>query len=585
MWQTLLDGLTILSEKWLVVLGAVSVIGLGCSPSFFFARGASKAKIHWQSVLLLVFFFAISVLLRLAFITRTFVPPYFDSVEHFRIVKGLMNALESSTLLKTIPTLTPGYYHLGFHLLAAFLTFGLHASPMDVILVLGQVILAAIPIPIFFILRHKPHNDIAAFFGTLLAGFGWYVPGFAVNWGKYPALAGLLAFEIVLSMAYFISQHKFHRNQITWIGILFLGIVISTFFHSRTLVVIAFSFASWFIAGKIQTLPKIFQYVSLGTLLAGLVVLGILIQREPLLALALEPYLNDGLWITLIVVLLSPFALIKFPRGLYFSLLFMLCVFVALFIPIGNLVPGFENQTLLDRPFVEMLLYLPLSILGGLGLAGLMQSVPGIQVFPEQARAYAAILVVGLTGLIALARYNFYPSDCCNFVKYDDTVAFDWLDKNLPTDAHILIASTSMNVLPSGPSASPTGTDAGIWIPALTGRETTFAPFDIDFSATGTLNQLCQMQIDYIYVGGTTQRFNTAQLQAKAAWYKEILFLPNAQLYQLTGCNKYRSYAIAKEGPENKEDVLRTSSLFSVSFHELRKVTAPLGSDRRWGHT
>ena len=538
MWQTFLDGLSVLNEKWPVVLGSVIVIGLGCSISLFFAPGASKEKIRWQSTLLLVFFFAVSVVLRLAFITRTFVPPYFDSVEHFSIIKGLVNALESSTLIKTIPTLTPSYYHLGFHLLAAFLTFGLHASPMDVILVLGQIILAAIPIPMFFILRHKTHNDSAAFFGTFLAGFGWYMPGFAVNWGKYPALAGLLTLEVVVSMAYFMFQNKSYRNQLVRIGILLLGIIVSTLFHSRTLVVIAFFLISWFIAGTIQTLPKAFQYVSLGILLAGLIIVGILIQREPLLALALEPYLRDGFWITLIVVVLSPFALIQFSRGFYFSILFTLFIFIALFIPIGNWVPGFENQTLLDRPFVEMVLYLPLSFLGGLGLAGLMQFVRGIQDFPEQIHPYAAILVIGMVGLIAIGSYDFYPSDCCNFVRYDDTVAFDWLDKNLPSDARILIPSTSMNVLPSGPSASPTGTDAGIWIPALTGRDTTFAPFDIDFRSTETLEQLCQLQIDYIYVGGTTQRFNVAQLQSKADWYKGVLFLPNAQLYQLTGCDK-----------------------------------------------
>lgn len=538
MWQPLLDGLSVLNDKWPVVLGAVSVIGLGCSISFLFARGAPKRKIRWQSTLLLVTFFGLSIILRLAFITRTFVPPYFDSVEHFRIVKELVNALESSTLLRTIPILTPSYYHLGFHVLAAFLTFGLQANPIDEILVLGQVILAAIPIPIFFVLQYETHSDAAAFFGTFLAGFGWYMPGFAVNWGKYPALAGLLAFETVLSMAYFISRNKSHRNQIAWIGILFLGIVISTLFHSRTLVVIALSLASWFVAGKIQILPKTFQYLSLGILVTGLVVLGISIQREPLLALALEPYLNDGLWITLIVLVLSPFALIKFPRGSYFSLLFILCVFIALFIPIGNLVPGFENQTLLDRPFVEMVLYLPLTILGGLGMAGLMQSIRSMQFFPEQVRTYAAILVVGIVGLIAIGHYNFYPSDCCNFVRHDDIAAFNWLDKNLPPDASILISSTSMNVLPSGPLGSPTGTDAGLWIPTLTGRDTAFAPFDIDFRSTNTLERLCHMQIDYIYVGGTAQKFNAEQLRSKADWYKEVLFLPNVQLYQLTGCDK-----------------------------------------------
>jgi len=325
MWQALLDGLSVLSEKWTLVLGIVMVTCLGCSLGLILSRATSRKKaVPRQSILLLIAIFALSVILRLAFVTEIFVPPYFDSVEHYRIVKGLVTALETSTLLEALPSLTPGYYHLGFHVLASLLTFGLRANAMDVILVLGQVTLAAIPIPIFFLIRDKTQSDAAAFFGMLIAGFGWYMPGFAVNWGKYPALAGLLALEIVLSMAYFVSRNKLHRNQTVWLVCILLGIIISTLFHTRTLVVIAISFASWLAAGKMRALPKTYQYFSLGVLLAGTLVLGALIQAEPLLNLAHEPYLGAGLWLTLTVVLLSPFALVEFPRSVYFNILFIL---------------------------------------------------------------------------------------------------------------------------------------------------------------------------------------------------------------------------------------------------------------------
>jgi hypothetical protein len=82
------------------------------------------------------------------------------------------------------------------------------------------------------------------------------------------------------------------------------------------------------------------------------------------------------------------------------------------------------------------------------------------------------------------------------------------------------------------------GTDAGLWIPALTGRNTILAPFDIDFHSKSTLEQLCQNRVGYVYIGRTDQKFNAAQLNEKAEWYDMILFLPNAQLYQLTGCSK-----------------------------------------------
>ena len=369
------------------------------------------------------------------------------------------------------------------------------------------------------------------------------MPGFAVNWGKYPALVGLLALEIVLNIAHRIAPKKQYRNRSTFVSIclLSLGILASTFFHSRTLAVIAIAFISWLIAGKIRNFPKISQYVSLGGLFSGILILGFIVQNEPLLKLTLEPYLSDGIWGTLTVLALSPFALVNFPRGFYFNILFILFIFAALFIPTGNWFPGLENQTLLDRPFVEMLLYLPLSTLGGLGLAGLLLTLKNINALPEKARSYikalAMILFIGFIGLISIGRYDFYPSDCCNFVKYDDTVALDWLDRNLPSDARILTASTALNVLPSGPTGLM-GTDAGIWIPALTNRNINLAPFDIDFHSINTLEQLCQEQIDYVYVGGTDQKFNAAQLQAKPEWYEGILLLPDVKLYQLTGCSK-----------------------------------------------
>jgi len=519
-------------------VGVITLVGV---PSFILSRNTPKGKtLSWQNVGILIAFVILSLFLRLAFLTETFVPPYFDSVEHYRIIKELVTAMEASTTLETLPSLTPSYYHLGFHLLASFLTLGLEANPIDVILVLGQVILAAMPIPLYILIRVETQNDTAAFFGTLLAGFGWYMPGFAVNWGKYPALAGLLALELVLSMAYFITPNKTDRNRILWFSLLIPGIVISTLFHSRTLIVIIISFVSWNIASKLSGLSKKFQYLSLGSLLAGILLLGILIWREPLLNLALDPYLEDGIWITLVVVILSPFAITKFPRGMYFSILFILSVFVALFIPIGAWLPGLENQTFLDRPFVEMLLYLPLAILGGLGLAGFSQFLKTIKGFSERARQYTRILatlvLVGVVGLVMARSYNFYPSDCCNFVKYDDTVALDWLDKNLSPDVNILIPGTQMNVLPAGPAATLAGTDAGIWASALTGRKTTLVPFETDFQSESTLEMLCQMQIDIVYIGSTNQSFNASQLLAKRDWYEGLLTLPNAQLYQVTGC-------------------------------------------------
>jgi hypothetical protein len=287
-------------------------------------------------------------------------------------------------------------------------------------------------------------------------------------------------------------------------------------FHTRALAIIVIAVLSWLLASRISTLSRMYQVQILFFLLTGMLALGWAVQREPLLNLALDPYLSDGLWVTSAMVALAPFAFLRFRRGLYFCVLFILCILVALFVPIGIRLPGLENQTILDRPFVEIALYLPLSVLGGLGLAGLLQFMDTLQGFPEKlhrhTRILTIILLVGFIGLISTERYNFYPSVCCNLVDYDDTIAIDWLDRNLPLDAHILVAATPMSVLPARPSAELVGTDAGIWIPSLAGREIILAPFDTDFRTKSTLEGLCQKQVGYIYAGGKEQKFNTAQL-------------------------------------------------------------------------
>ena len=202
--------------------------------------------------------------------------------------------------------------------------------------------------------------------------------------------------------------------------------------------------------------------------------------------------------------------------------------------------PTLNNQTLLDRPFVEMLLYFPLSILGGLGLAGLLEIINKATFLSEQRLSYTktlvSILVIGIVGIASLENYDFYPADCCHFISYDDTIIFDWLSKNISNDAQILVAANHLSVVPSSTSTDLVGSDAGLWIPALIDKKIVIMPYEIDFLSEGTIMELCKRKVTYIYVDNTNQSFNSNTLDKKEKWYKKILTLPNAQLYQLNTC-------------------------------------------------
>jgi hypothetical protein len=205
-----------------------------------------------------------------------------------------------------------------------------------------------------------------------------------------------------------------------------------------------------------------------------------------------------------------------------------------MFIPVT--VPGYGDLTLLDRPFVEMILYLPLSFLGGLGLAGLEQSLQTLSPRWQVVRSGVSSVFIGLLVINALLNYTLYPSDCCNIVSRDDLVAIDWVNEQLPSEARILISSTELRVLASDSFQASVNGDAGAWITPLTDRATVPLPYHTDFSQQTTLDTLCQLQADYIYVGENGTAFNNDQIEPFPHWYKILLSMPETKVYQVIGC-------------------------------------------------
>src|SRR5688572_19343048 len=183
----------------------------------------------------------ISLFLRLAFVSEAILPLYSDSAQHYKIIKDLLGNPESSSVTASFKWPAPAYYHLGFHLLAAFITSLTNTEIAKTMLVLGQMMVAVTPLSIFFLVKHEGGSNSAGIFAVLLATFGWYMPAYAANWGKYPALSSLILIQFVLSLAYLAVQNgKSLSRRKTWTlyAMLASGILISGLVHSRSLIVI-----------------------------------------------------------------------------------------------------------------------------------------------------------------------------------------------------------------------------------------------------------------------------------------------------------------------------------------------------------
>jgi hypothetical protein len=148
------------------------------------------------AVLLVLFF------IRIGYTANALLPQYFDSAEHYRISHLLAEWAAAGYRGGPVEWPAPAYYHLGFHTLAALPAVLWQADIKSVMLVLGQLLLACIPLPFYFIVKQITRSHAAGLWSVLLAGLGWSMPAHTADWGKYPALAGILTIQFTLGAAY-----------------------------------------------------------------------------------------------------------------------------------------------------------------------------------------------------------------------------------------------------------------------------------------------------------------------------------------------------------------------------------------------
>ncbi|HCR71674.1 MAG TPA: hypothetical protein DIW23_09535 [Anaerolineae bacterium] len=473
-------------------------------------------------VLCLLLFLLISLFLRLAFLEQVIFPSYFDSAEHYRNIQNIINIYEN----KSSSLFQYNYYHLGYHFLSASLIHLFQFNEISFMLVFGQMILTILPISFFFLLKQITQSNTVAFFTCLIAAFGFHMPAHLINWGKYPALLSLVGFQFVFCLGYiFIKHPSIPKQKLYWLFV--LSLLITASIHTRTLIVFALFITAFFISCYIHKLSIRSQYFSFIFLF---IILGIeiyCIVQNPVLFPLITGYTQRDLWALILVLFFIPFSIKSFPN-LVFFLLTSICLFAfLLFFPVSFFQYG--TQTLLDRPFVQMLIYFPLSIIAGLGFSSITRF---LQEFPKT-KLFISFALISLLLVNAKYNYSFYPSDCCNLVNQDDLFAITWIEHNLPMDSKILIASSRLYVTSFESTQSLTGADAGIWITPFTSRFTLLASADLTFETSQTHSELCAQQISYIYVGSMPQSFNNAQLQSQSNWYHLIFNLPNAQIYQI----------------------------------------------------
>ena len=522
----LLDGWNVFADNWQLITGMLILTAL------FFLPFIPRFKLTPESVsnstsIFLALFFILSLLLRLAYVSQALLPSYFDSASHYLLIKRIMSGDLELASLRT------NYYHMGFHFVAAFYASAFRVDISTVMLILGQIILAMLPIPFFFIVRRLTRSSWAGWFAVIVSAFGWGMPAHAVDWGKYPALLSLSMILFVLYLSYVLLRNKdtlSTKNKMLLYGALGMSLVGSVFVHSRVAIVFVFTLISWGVSAWWGRLTANQKRVLFFFLICIISVELIFIQKHTVLFLLLDPYIHTGIWTSALILFLSAFAYRSFSQ-LTFAIFFIIALLlISLFIPLADVIPGHTLLTLMDRPYVEMILFMPLSLLGCLGFANLEKMIGSLYL------KYAMFGVAALILAYAIVNHNFYPSACCVIVGNDDVAAMAWMENQLPVGARIGVSSTVLRVVAADVAEGDVGADAGVWITPLIGRPAVLVPYDSAFEQQETLDQLCTKKIRYLFVGELGQSFDHEKLDSRPTWYRPLLSMAGTRVYEVSGC-------------------------------------------------
>jgi hypothetical protein len=507
--------LVLLSHSWPFLLQPGSFIIL------FFAilvllRGIwlKEIKITWDTrVFLAAMFVFLLLIIRLAFLKHIILPPYSDSPIHYQIVSGFLHpgAIDNSNL--SLENILSNYYHFGFHSLAAWLTTVAKMEAVDAIALLGQLFLVIGPASIMFLVYSLTNDSNGALFAGLLAAIGWYMPAFAVNWGKFPAISALATMPSVLAFLKLRSIGGAKNNISLILGLmLFTGIALM---HTRVIVGILLAIVCYSLSNKLTVRDELGFFQSVGYSVLYI------ISLWPLLQLLTDFY--SGVLVVAVLLVLLPPAFQVFPR---LSIAVFLFTFGAWLIGIAPTLIDNSFRTLLDKQFLEMMLYIPFSIMGGAGFAGIIKKLS----FAGTLRWYVTVPLVSCVLLNFLQGNSIYPDPCCDYFQESDRLAFDWIQNNSSKNTLVLISTFES-------TGQIVGTDAGIWLLPLIGQPTNKLPFDIKWDSFNEIEKTCQTGARevFIYVGGREHSFDYTQL-AQAEWAKLAFKAGKTMIYQIPEC-------------------------------------------------
>jgi hypothetical protein len=484
---------------WLIVfIGLISL--------YYYLHKEYTSRI---GITLVTVVYSILLLVNLPLLGRILLPGYTDSPIHYQIIANILDPDTNSSGMG-IGNLTETYYHLGFHGLAAWIADLVGANPADAMSLIGQLSLAIAPISIAFATFALSKNIAGSVASGFLSAFGWVMPAFAINWGKFPALLCLSLLPAVVGWGTLSLRSKEKNRSAIALTSLLIASLIGI--HTRSLFIFILLAIVLFLV-KILDIPDTLGFPK-AFLYSTLFVVSLLPLRS-----ALGNYYNR-IPLDMVLIGLLPFGFRNFTKQLSGIFFFMALIWLSEFMG-EYFMSGFKP---FDAQFTSLMLFIPLALAGGLGLSGLTKDL----------NTTGAIAVTGF--LILVIAYDspwqksLIPDPCCNYYTEADKRAFEWIKAKTDKNALFVIAAID--------GGQRHGTDAGIWIHPLTNHPVNKRAYNADWANSVEFPNSCNSgESDiYIYLGGNNYSFRESQL-SNLSWVDPSFSDGRVNIYRVLSCS------------------------------------------------
>ncbi|MEW6718695.1 MAG: hypothetical protein AB1345_14495 [Chloroflexota bacterium] len=407
-------------------------------------------------------------------------PPWVDPLQHTLIVRQISTQGLLPATLSTDPPI-PFYYHFGYHVAAALISWIAQLDASQTVLVLGQVVNAGVSLSLYRLALQIWGDWRRAALVALFSGFITHMPAYYTTWGRYPLLSGLLLLPLAMSTSFEVSRETASRTA-RWLELLLLtaGLLLTHYFASLMFALFGLVlFISTLSQKKFrEALLKLGLPAIIGLLIASPWLVRVLEYSTaptglnlPPLAEATEQIGRDPhyLWYLLgptrnhVFVGLALLAIVFFGWRKPNRLLLIWSGLLVLFsLP-------WSPQL---RPFRPDHWTIVLFIPGTLFVAEAVMSLLEADCPPPPHRIRRGVLA-GLLTIFTLwggweSRSMLKPVTI--FATQEDLSALNWINHNLPQEARFFI-----NVAPWQYHVYR-GVDGGWWITPLTGRHTLIPP-------------------------------------------------------------------------------------------------------------